>query len=147
MIKNADSQRYKHLMNLKAPFRLLLTGTPLQNNLLELLSLLTFIMPQFFQDNNALQRLFAQKSATDTELERQRIERAKTMMSPFVLRRRKANVLKDLPEKKQVHVDCELTVRQKELYHVHLLTRTHWLKSRETETQMGAHGAKHLSIY
>jgi SWI/SNF-related matrix-associated actin-dependent regulator 1 of chromatin subfamily A len=135
MIKNYTSARYGHLMRLDTPFRLLLTGTPLQNNLQELVSLLIFIMPKVFSGSeDDVRKIFKLKAggsessnkassttattATNTAqmLSRQRIERAKKMMSPFVLRRRKAQVLIHLP-KKIHHVDyCPMTPKQQTMY-------------------------------
>ena len=50
LLKNSTSERYNKLMRLKGNFRLLLTGTPLQNNLKELVSLLSFMLPQLFNE-------------------------------------------------------------------------------------------------
>ena len=48
LLKNSESKRYMALMNINVKWRILLTGTPLQNNLQELVSLLRFILPQYF---------------------------------------------------------------------------------------------------
>jgi SWI/SNF-related matrix-associated actin-dependent regulator 1 of chromatin subfamily A len=121
MVKNCFSARYQNLKKIRAPFRLLLTGTPLQNSLQELISLLTFIMPETFdQFKDKLQSVFKVKSSSskDTQmLSRQRIQRAKQMMTPFVLRRRKLDVLKDLPQKLHVQEHCTMTHEQQKLYH------------------------------
>ncbi|KAH6590846.1 hypothetical protein BASA61_005093 [Batrachochytrium salamandrivorans] len=120
MVKNIESIRYKHLMAISAPFRLLLTGTPLQNNLLELLALLTFVMPRLFiTDQKTLERIFLVKSVGTGDglsLSRERIDRAKKIMTPFVLRRRKDQVLKDLPAKTHVLNMCDAVVSQRQLY-------------------------------
>lgn len=124
MLKNSQSERYAKLIRLRANFRLLLTGTPLQNNLQELVSLLSFMMPQLFEDKrDDLAIIFKHKAkATDSGdqksllLSDQRIQKAKTMMTPFVLRRRKAQVLKHMPGKTHEVVYCEMTDTQKELY-------------------------------
>jgi SWI/SNF-related matrix-associated actin-dependent regulator 1 of chromatin subfamily A len=128
MVKNCSSSRYKALMGISTPFRLLLTGTPLQNNLQELVSLLTFIMPSTFADNQeAVRSVFkirnAVTSSSDNKneasvqvLSKARIERAKKMMTPFLLRRKKEDVLKDLPQKIQVIERCEMTKSQAEVY-------------------------------
>lgn len=59
MLKNMTSQRYRNLMNFRVQRRLLLTGTPLQNNLLELVSLLSFVMPEMFlKSTDLLKRIF-----------------------------------------------------------------------------------------
>ncbi|KAF9338491.1 hypothetical protein BGZ91_008711 [Linnemannia elongata] len=108
-------------MSIKSPFRLLLTGTPLQNNLQELLSLLIFIMPKFFAEHEeALRTMFKVKSGGGSEkstlLSKERIVRARHLLAPFVLRRKKIHVLKDLPGKVEHVVYCDLGQRQRELY-------------------------------
>ncbi|KAI8822380.1 SNF2 family N-terminal domain-containing protein [Fimicolochytrium jonesii] len=117
MVKNMESARYKHLMSFKTPFRLLLTGTPLQNNLMELLALLTFIMPRLFANVDAFGKIFNVKNSGENGfLSRQRIERAKKIMAPFVLRRKKRQVLKELPAKTVKIELCTPTETQKMLY-------------------------------
>lgn len=125
MLKNSTSERYNKLMRLRAKFRLLLTGTPLQNNLKELVSLLAFMLPDLFNDKREdLQGLFNQKVSTvDTSennynplLSLQAITKAKTMMTPFVLRRKKIQVLKHLPGKTHIIETCKLTPIQRTIY-------------------------------
>ncbi|KAG1122241.1 hypothetical protein G6F42_011665 [Rhizopus arrhizus] len=140
MVKNCTSARYKSLMSIKTPFRLLLTGTPLQNNLQELVSLLTFIMPETFaQHQEDIRSIFkirkSQKNDDDNKigtaadetsiqvLAKERISRAKKMMTPFVLRRKKENVLKDLPNKEQKIEHCNMTENQAKLYN-HIIEQT-----------------------
>lgn len=121
-LKNAQSQRYKGLMRIQAKFRLLLTGTPLQNNLQELMSLLAFIMPNTFQDRmEDLDLLFKAKAKTTDDnhaalLSKQRVDRARSMMTPFILRRKKQQVLKHLPAKTIRTVYCALTPAQRDVY-------------------------------
>lgn len=123
MLKNSSSERYNKLMRLKADFRLLLTGTPLQNNLKELVSLLAFMLPNLFVEKREdLQGLFNKKASVDSTdnynplLSQQAITKAKTMMTPFVLRRKKAQVLKYLPGKSHEIVKCQMTPTQREIY-------------------------------
>ncbi|KAG0205052.1 hypothetical protein BGX28_003216 [Mortierella sp. GBA30] len=121
MLKNCTSARYKQLMSLKTPFRLLLTGTPLQNNLEELLSLLIFIMPKLFAEHEeVLRTMFKVKvdatSEKSTLLSQERIVRARHMIAPFVLRRKKIHVLKDLPRKTERVIYCDLHPDQRILY-------------------------------
>lgn len=105
-------------MQIGARWRLLLTGTPLQNNLQELVSLLSFILPEHFRNSDdALRAIFkvAPDAATHL-LARERVTRAKKMMTPFVLRRKKAQVLKDLPNKYERIEWCDMTELQREVY-------------------------------
>lgn len=125
MLKNSSSSRYSGLMQLPAKFRLLLTGTPLQNNLQELASLLAFILPNVFKDKKEdLATIFKHKAKTSDDAETNsallsvtRIQKAKAMMTPFVLRRKKQQVLgKHLPEKTTRVEYCELNGIQRGLY-------------------------------
>ncbi|EED12319.1 SNF2 family helicase/ATPase, putative [Talaromyces stipitatus ATCC 10500] len=122
VLKNSESKIYDQLVRIPAEFRLLLTGTPLQNNLQELVSLLGFMLPDVFSKHREdLQTIFAQKAkATDasehaTLLSAQRIARARSMIAPFVLRRKKHQVI-DLPAKVSRVEYCEMNETQKEIY-------------------------------
>ena len=124
MLKNSMSERFNKLMKIKAKFRLLLTGTPLQNNLRELMSLLEFIMPSLFvSKKDSLTAIFKQRAKTTDDngghnplLVQEAIERAKTMMKPFILRRHKDQVLKHLPKKHSKIEYCQLNDVQRKLY-------------------------------
>lgn len=120
MLKSSTSVLYEKLIRIPAQFKLLLTGTPLQNNLQELASLLGFILPKVFQERKEqLQYIFSNKAKTNeshtTLLSAQRIERAKSMLKPFVLRRKKHQVI-DLPAKHSRVEWCELNDAQREIY-------------------------------
>ncbi|GFU47913.1 hypothetical protein NPIL_450051 [Nephila pilipes] len=116
MLKNMASQRYQHLMKIKAPRRLLLTGTPLQNNLVELMSLLIFAMPHMFSGKTEhIKLMFSSVSKAEgnkNTYEKDRIDHAKQIMKPFVLRRLKKDVLQDLPAKTDETRLCPMTEDQ-----------------------------------
>lgn len=124
MLKNRRSERYQKLMRIPAHRRLLLTGTPLQNHLGELLSLLNFILPNYFSDTDSelLESIFKAKPSTTSSsnsnlLSTERVERAKALMKPFVLRRRKEKVLAhELAGKTERVVRCEMTSSQAQIY-------------------------------
>jgi SWI/SNF-related matrix-associated actin-dependent regulator 1 of chromatin subfamily A len=119
--------RYASLMKLRSKFRLLLTGTPLQNNLMELSALLAFIMPALFEEKQEdLSYIFKHKAKTsDTDhgalLSQQRIARARSMLTPFVLRRKKQQVLKHMPTKVCRVQYCTLHPSQAKVYNGHIL--------------------------
>jgi SWI/SNF-related matrix-associated actin-dependent regulator 1 of chromatin subfamily A len=115
ILKNQKSNKYQKLLKLRADWRLLLTGTPLQNNLGELISLLKFIMPSYFRGaEEALAQIF--KVNHQSQLSKERVGRAKTMMQPFVLRRKKIDVLLDLKPKTEVVKYCDMTADQNKIY-------------------------------
>uniref|UniRef100_A0A3Q4HHL3 DNA helicase n=1 Tax=Neolamprologus brichardi TaxID=32507 RepID=A0A3Q4HHL3_NEOBR len=118
MLKNMNSLRYRHLMAINAEHRLLLTGTPLQNNLLELMSLLNFIMPSMFSSSTTqLSKMFSMKSHEEqSRFERDRISQAKLIMKPFILRRIKSEVLQQLPAKEETVEFCSMSEKQRGLY-------------------------------
>ncbi|VEN43099.1 unnamed protein product [Callosobruchus maculatus] len=124
MLKNMNTQRYENLIRINAKHRILLTGTPLQNNLLELMSLLIFVMPKIFAEKaDDIKSLFQKNSKKQQDqddsipvFEREQIEQAKRIMKPFVLRRLKCDVLQDLPRKTDHVIHVPLATVQKEHY-------------------------------
>ncbi|NWI48945.1 SMRCD regulator, partial [Calyptomena viridis] len=120
MLKNMSSIRYQHLMTINAKNRLLLTGTPVQNNLLELMSLLNFVMPHMFSSSTSeIRRMFSSKTKSAEEqsiYEKERIAHAKQIIKPFILRRVKDEVLKQLPPKKDLIELCAMSEKQEQLY-------------------------------
>ncbi|XP_063364496.1 SWI/SNF-related matrix-associated actin-dependent regulator of chromatin subfamily A containing DEAD/H box 1 homolog [Cydia amplana] len=131
MLKNMSTQRYDNLLKIKSKHRLLLTGTPLQNNLLELMSLLCFVMPHMFSGKTDDLKSLFQKNAKSLKttkkgdgtkeddappFEQSQITQAKRIMKPFVLRRLKRDVLQDLPKKTNHTELCAMSDRQEKLY-------------------------------
>ncbi|XP_058645047.1 SWI/SNF-related matrix-associated actin-dependent regulator of chromatin subfamily A containing DEAD/H box 1b isoform X2 [Onychostoma macrolepis] len=140
LLKNMNSLRYRHLMAINAKYRLLLTGTPLQNNLLELMSLLNFIMPNMFHSSTSqISKMFSMKSSEEqSSFERDRITHAKLIMKPFILRRVKSEVLKQLPAKEEQVEFCAMSEKQQELYNAlfHKLKRSSNGEKRELTNVM-----------
>lgn len=120
MLKNMKSGRYQGLIKIKSRRRILLTGTPLQNNLVELMSLLVFTMPRMMMSKIAhVEALFSAASRDEggkTQFERERILQAKKIMKPFVLRRLKEEVLRQLPQKSEKTIFVPMSENQKNLY-------------------------------
>ncbi|KAI9727887.1 MAG: hypothetical protein M1828_005292 [Chrysothrix sp. TS-e1954] len=127
-LRNSSTQRYESLMQISAKMRLLLTGTPLQNNLQELVSLLAFMMPRLFDNiRDDLKVIFKHRAKTSDQehtalLSAERISRAKAMVTPFILRRKKRQVLKQLPKKSHSEQYCDMTDSQRSIYD-EILTR------------------------
>lgn len=124
-IKNHKCQLARILKSFKSMNRLLLTGTPLQNNLAELWSLLNFLLPEIFDDLDVFEAWFdAKKFASDEgtkeflklEAEKQVLSSLREILQPFMLRREKSDVCPDVPPKKELVVYAPLTKLQHELY-------------------------------
>ena len=119
MLKNMKSNRFKNLFAVKAKYRLMLTGTPIQNNLLELISLLTFTVPNLFYSKlHFMENFFKNKKFDENKSEfvQEKTDQAKEILRPFILRRIKENVLKDLPGKIEQYVTLDMTDDQAKLY-------------------------------
>lgn len=119
MLKNMNTLRYKNLLETRSKRRLLLTGTPLQNNLIELISLLFFVMPDVFQRKTQYLKLLFKTKPADSDFDKfysEKIEQAKGIMRPFILRRLKSEVLKELPDKLENVIYCDMTETQSKAY-------------------------------
>ncbi|XP_063239094.1 helicase domino [Bacillus rossius redtenbacheri] len=119
-IKNFKSQRWQLLLNFQTLRRLLLTGTPLQNNLMELWSLMHFLMPTVFQSHREFKEWFSNPVSGmiegNAEYNENLIKRLHKVLRPFLLRRLKTEVEKQLPKKYEHVVMCRLSKRQRYLY-------------------------------
>ncbi|CAG0900658.1 unnamed protein product, partial [Darwinula stevensoni] len=131
-IKNFRSQRWQLLLNFRTQRRLLLTGTPLQNNLMELWSLMHFLMPHLFQSHKEFKEWFSNPVSGmiegTQEYNESIIRRLHKVLRPFLLRRLKSEVEKQLPSKYEHVVMCPLSKRQRFLYE-DFMSRT---KTKET---------------
>jgi SNF2 family DNA or RNA helicase len=112
-IKNRGTRNAKSVKMLQASHRLILTGTPIENSLEELWSLFDFLMPGFLSSFDR----FVEKFIRVTGAEHQKsMEYLKKKISPFILRRMKADVLDDLPPVSEINYYCQLSSVQMELY-------------------------------
>ncbi|CAE6405730.1 unnamed protein product [Rhizoctonia solani] len=121
-IKNFKSQRWATLFSFNSERRLLLTGTPLQNNITELWSLLYFVQPdtankhQFEEWFLETMRHAVETGDTMDEQTRDTIDKLHTVLRPYILRRLKCDVEQQLPSKHEHIVYCRLSKRQRYLY-------------------------------
>ncbi len=112
-IKNPDSQAARAAFSLEAPFRLTLTGTPVENRLEELWSQLHFANPGLLGGRSDFQDRYARPIASgDAEA----AERLRERIKPFVLRRLKRDVAPELPPRTDIVLRCELDAGERELY-------------------------------
>ena len=110
-IKNAATQRAKVLFTLNADFRLALSGTPVENHLGELWSLFNFINPGLLGNQTQFKQRFG-KAARDPK----HLAQLRGVISPFVLRRLKQQVLTELPEKTEIVHHVSLSDEERALY-------------------------------
>lgn len=119
-IKNFKSQRWQLLLNFSTERRLLLTGTPLQNDLMELWSLMHFLMPYVFSSHREFKEWFSNPMTGmiegNMEYNESLINRLHKVIRPFLLRRLKKEVEKQMPKKYEHVVMCRLSNRQRYLY-------------------------------
>ncbi|CAG7832256.1 unnamed protein product [Allacma fusca] len=115
-LKDDRTLLFKDLMKYTTSYKLLLTGTPLQNNLEELFNLLNFLCPEKFSDVSAFLTEFEDIAKED------QIKRLHSLLGPHLLRRMKVDVLKDMPSKSELIVRVELSPLQKQ-YSKHILMK------------------------
>lgn len=131
-LKNNQSKFFRILNSYKIQHKLLLTGTPLQNNLEELFHLLNFLSPHRFSDLQGFLNEFA-----DIAKEEQ-VKKLHDMLGPHLLRRLKADVLKGMPSKSEFIVRVDLAPLQKKYYK--------WILTRNFEALNSKSGGQNVSL-
>jgi superfamily II DNA or RNA helicase len=113
-IKNPETQNAQAAFALRAKYRFVLTGTPMENSVRDLWSIMNFALPGYLGNRNDFRERYelpiARGSAPDVQ------RRLSRRLQPFLLRRRKRDVAKDLPEKIEQVVPCSLTNHQRAAY-------------------------------
>lgn len=129
-IKNPNSQTAQIARTVKAGHRLILTGTPIENRLLDLWSLMSFAMPGVLGTRASFLRIYDGK--TDPLARRRLAARVR----PFLLRRTKSQVAKDLPDRIEEDIFCEMEGEQKTLYRAELKHAQQMLLRVQTQKQL-----------
>lgn len=119
LVKNQSTRTYRAAVRLGSRMRLCLTGTPLENDLMELKNLFDYIAPNYLGTDSEFRKKYMSEKRTNplADLELQRL------IHPFKLRRNKREVLKELPDKVEDIRHCNLNRRQVELYNEALSLR------------------------
>ena len=113
-VKNAQTQAARVVGQLRARNRLCLTGTPLENNLGELWSLVNFLMPGLLGDASTFRRLY--RTPIEKHADAARRDSLARRIRPFLLRRTKEQVATELPAKSEILHPIELAGAQRDLY-------------------------------
>lgn len=109
-IKNASALRTKAVKKLKGRHKLTLSGTPIENNPTELWSIFDFLMPGYLPSLRSFKSKYMNDKQKDAH------ENLKLLVSPFILRRKKSDVLIELPDKQEQIAYCKLTGIQEKMY-------------------------------
>lgn len=113
-IKNPNALMTKAIKSINANTKIALTGTPLENNVLELWSIFDFIMPGYLASINKFTKKYNLKDVNEEELNK--LNSLNKQIKPFILRRMKKNVIKDLPDKIENNIYIDLNENQKKVY-------------------------------
>ena len=113
-IKNSDSKTYQTITKLKAQHRLVLTGTPIENSLSDLWSQINFLNKGLLGNQAYFKREFITPIEKKNDPEKQ--DKLQTLIRPFVLRRKKEEVARDLPALTEQILYCEMSKGQKQAY-------------------------------
>lgn len=116
-IKNSTTLSARAARALKAKYRIAMTGTPVENQATDLWSLMEFLIPGYLGSLPRFKRLYGAGRDPLSEAQAQALRRLTT---PFLLRRTKAQVLKELPEKTEEIRHCQMTAIQKKIYRAYL---------------------------
>ncbi|WP_143556733.1 DEAD/DEAH box helicase [Sanguibacter antarcticus] len=113
-VKNHQSIAYQCARRLAAPFKLAITGTPLENNLMELWSIVSVVSPGLFPHPRRFAEYYQRPIEKNGNAER--LDKLRDRIRPFMLRRAKEDVAKDLPPKQEQVVDVVLNPRHRKVY-------------------------------
>ncbi len=134
-IKNAETKQARALRQLPATFRLALTGTPVENRLSELWSIMHFLNPGYLGSRQTFRQRFALPIERYENAEA--AQQLRKLVAPFILRRVKTDptVIQDLPEKQETKVYCHLSPEQATLYEAVVREALQQIESTEDDLQ------------
>jgi SNF2 family DNA or RNA helicase len=141
-LKNMQTKRSKAAMALKADFKLITTGTPIENHLGELWNLFNFINPGLFGSLKKFNEKYA--SAIENNHDYATQQRLKKLLRPFILRRLKTDVLTELPPKTEITLHIEQSVAEKAFYEA--LRRNAIQTMERLKAQESSQGQQHLQV-
>lgn len=116
VLRNRQTMLYSRMNMIRCPHKIVLTGTPVHNSVEDLVSLFNFLMPNYLGNEKGYGGLHAKMSDTEIEKAQEKLDVLHKKVLPFILRRLKIDVLKDLPPKIIRDVNVEFGPEQEELY-------------------------------
>ena len=128
-IKNSSAQATLSVKNIKSRCNIALTGTPIENNLMELWSIFDFVMPGYLFTKERFRERFILDESNLSEL--------KSLITPFILRRLKEEVLSELPEKLEKKYLVEMKGKQKQLYSFYVKAIKNQLNENKSSEKSG----------
>ena len=128
-IKNPSAQATLSVKNIKSRCNIALTGTPIENNLMELWSIFDFVMPGYLFTKDRFRERFILDESNLSEL--------KSLITPFILRRLKEEVLSELPEKLEKKYLVEMKGKQKQLYSFYVKAIKNQLNENKSSEKSG----------
>lgn len=114
LAKNHNTRLYSILLAINTKMRIGLTGTPIENHLRELKALFDIVLPLYMPSESDFRDFFVKPIERENDFDRKKL--LSRMIKPFVLRRRKEEVLLDLPDKVEEVSHCDLSLQQAQLY-------------------------------
>ena len=138
-IKNAATKRSQAAMNLQGDFKMITTGTPIENHLGELWNLFRFINPGLLGSQKQFNERFAY--AIERNQDKATQQRLQRLIHPFILRRTKTQVLTELPARTEITLTVELKAEEMAMYEA--LRREAIARLADSDAE---HGAKHLQV-
>jgi len=117
-IKNSGTLIKKAVKKIKSSSKFALTGTPIENSIFELWSIFDFIIPTYLHNKEKFKKKYGKK--IDQEMNENSLVNLKKMIKPFILRRSKSEVLKELPEKIETNMILGMDTIQKKYYYSYL---------------------------
>ena len=140
-IKNRQTRRSEVAMQLKGDFKMAMSGTPIENHLGELWNLFNFLNPGLLGSIEQFSERFS--GPIERYQDENRRDQLRRLVQPFILRRRKDEVLKELPEKTEITLTVELTPEERAFYEALRRNAIEHLMTTETDGQAGQ---QHLRI-
>lgn len=128
-IKNPESMRYKMVMMLKSRNKIIMTGTPLENNSMDLYAQFSFVCPGLLGSKSHFKQIYA--DPIDKFKIDKRSQELKTKISPFILRRTKMQVADELPQKTEMTIYCELNASQQKIYNHYIQSLKKYIREKK----------------